>query len=196
MKLLTSLATGIIALTISTASFADIKTPHSVGFQLGGGSMEYKGEEGEGFGSSYLYYNYQFAPFYSVEVGLLGGTDADWDCKKTSGEWKCYSDDDKHDIFELDADDLELNALVVALKTDLALSKRNKLYAKAGLSYYNYELELDSQRIADEDGVGFMLEGGWEYRWDMGIGMNVGLQYQKMGDLKSNTLNIGMSYAF
>jgi len=41
-----------------------------------------------------------------------------------------------------------------------------------------------------------MLEAGWEYRWDMGIGMNLGLQYQKMNDLTSNTLNLGISYAF
>ncbi|XPF92574.1 outer membrane beta-barrel protein [Colwellia sp. RE-S-Sl-9] len=196
MKLFTSLATSIIALTISTAVFAETKTPHSVGIQLGGGNMEYKGEEGEAYGTSYLFYNYKFAPFYSVEVGLLGGTDADWDCKKRSGEWECYSDDDRHDLFDLAADDLELNAVVVALKTDLSLSKRNKLYAKAGLSYYNYEIELNKEKIADEDGVGFMLEAGWEYRWDMGIGMNAGLQYHKMNDLKSSTLNVGISYAF
>lgn len=196
MKLLTYLSTTLIALSISTSTMAETKSPHSVGLQLGGGSMEYKDQKGEGYGTSYLYYNYQFAPFYSLEVGLLGGTDADWHCREVGSEYECYSDDDKKDIFALDADKLELGAIVVAIKTDVALSKRNSLYGKAGLSLYNYELELNKQEIADEDGVGFMLEAGWEYRWDMGIGMNLGLQYQKMNDLTSNTLNLGISYAF
>lgn len=196
MKLLTYLSTAVIALSISTTALAEIKSPHSVGLQLGGGSMEYKDKKGEGLGTSYLYYNYQFAPFYSLEVGLLGGADADWDCKKISDKWECYSDNDRKDTFELAADNLELGALVVAIKTDLSLSKRNKIYGKAGLSYYNYELDLDFVQIADEDGVGFMLEAGWEYRWDMGIGMNVALQHHKMSDLKSNTFNVGISYAF
>lgn len=196
MKLLTYLSTAVVALSISTAALAEIKSPHSVGLQLGGGSMEYKDKKGEGFGTSYLYYSYQFASFYSLEVGLLAGGDADWDCKKVSDKWECYSDNDRKDTFELASDNLELGALVVAIKTDLLLSKRNKIYGKAGLSYYDYELDLDFVQIADEDGVGFMLEAGWEYRWDMGIGMNVGLQYHKMSDLKSNTLNVGISYAF
>jgi opacity protein-like surface antigen len=127
----------------------------------------------------------------------LGGADADWDCKRVSDQWDCYSDkDDDKDIFDLDADNLELGALVVAIKTDLSLSKRNTIYGKVGLSYYNYELDLNHQQIADEDGVGYMLEAGWEYRWDMGIGTNVGIQHHKMSDLTSNTFNVGISYAF
>ena len=196
MKLLAYLSTAFVALSLSTTVLADIKSPHSVGLQLGGGSMEYNDKEGEGFGTSYLYYNYQFAPFYSLEVGLLGGTDADWDCKKVSGEWECFSDDNKNDTFELASDSLELGAVVVAIKTDLSLSKRNKIYGKAGFSYYHYELDLDNKEIADESGVGVMLEAGWEYRWDMGIGINVGLQHHKMSDLTFNTLNVGIGYAF
>lgn len=42
MKLLTYLSTAVVALSISTAALAEIKSPHSVGLQLGGGSMEYK----------------------------------------------------------------------------------------------------------------------------------------------------------
>lgn len=196
MKLCTLISSAIVALTLSTASYADTQPTHSFGVQLGGGEIEYKRQEAEAFGTSYLFYNYRFSPFYSLEVGLLGGGDADWDCRETSGEFECFSDEDKGDLFELNADSVDLGALVVAIKTDLSLSKRNKLYGKVGLSYYNYEIELHSQTIADEDGVGYILEGGWEYRWDMGIGMNVGFQYHKMDDLESNTLNIGISYGF
>lgn len=196
MKLSTFLSSAICALTLSTAAYADTRPTHSFGVQLGGGDIEYKGQEAEDFGTSYLFYNYQFASFYSLEVGLLGGSDNDWDCRQTFGEFECFSDDNKDDLFELNADSIDLGALVVAIKTDLSLSQRNKLYGRVGLSYYRYDIELHSQTIADESGVGYLLEGGWEYRWDTGIGMNVGLQFNKMGDLESNNLNIGISYGF
>lgn len=195
MKLHTLIAGTIAALTLSTASYAAEPT-HSFGLQLGGGELEYNGEKADSFASSYLFYNYKFAPFYSLEVGLLGGSDTDWDCKQISGELECFSDGDKDELHQLKADEFNLSALVVAIKTDLSLSKRNKLYTKLGLSYYGYEIELHSQSIADESGVGYLLEAGWEYRWDQGVGMNVGLQSHKMSDLKSNGLNIGVNFAF
>lgn len=196
MEKLTYLSSVLVALSLSTTALAETTSPHSVGLQIGGGSMEYKDKKGEGYATSYLYYNNQFSKFYSLEAGLLIGADADWNCKSVDGQWDCYPDTDDKDVFELDADKLELSAFVVAIKTDLALSKRNTLYGKAGLSYYAYELDLDRQKIADENGVGLMLEAGWEYRWDMGIGMNAGLQYHKMDDLESSTINLGISYAF
>jgi len=196
MKLHKILSGAIVAFSVSLTTYADTKPVHSIGMNLGGGGIEHQEQEAESFASSYLFYNYQFSALYSLEVGLLSGVDADWDCREVSGEWECYSDENKDGLFELEADSLELGALVLALKGDMPLSKRNKLYGKVGLSLYNYELELHSQTITDEDGVGFMLEAGWEYRWDLGIGMNVGLQHHKMDELKFNTLNIGVSYSF
>lgn len=198
MKLLTTFATTLLAFSISTTAIAAQEKLHTTGVQFGGGGLEYKKQDtdGEGVVTSYLYYNYKFLPNYTLEVGLLSGSDLDWDCDKTDGEWECFSDNDRKNNIDLDADKLSLDALVVAIKTDLALSKRNSLYAKLGASFYDYQLSLNNTKEVDESGVGLMLEGGWEYRWDMGIGMNVGLQYQKMGDLKANTLNVGVSYSF
>jgi len=198
MKLLTTLASSLVLLSLSTSTFAEQQSPHSVGVQFGVGGLEYKNNDtdNDAFASSYLYYNYKFLPNYYVEVGLLGGSDIEWDCDKTAEDWDCFSDNDKNNTFDLEADELELSALVIALKTDLSLSKRNKLYAKIGASYYDYEIILDKTKFADESGVGLVLEGGWEYRWDQGLGINVGLQYQKMGDLDINTLNAGVSYSF
>lgn len=196
MKLHKLLLRSIIPFTLALTAYAETKPIHSVGMHLGGGSIEYKGKEAENYASSYLFYNYQFSSFYFLEVGLLGGNDSDWDCREILGEWECYSEDDKGDVFDLKADNLELGALVLALKSDLSLSKRNNLYGKVGLSFYNYEIELHSETIAEEDGVGLFLEAGWEYRWDTGVGMNIGLQHHNMDDLTSNALNIGISYSF
>ena len=89
-----------------------------------------------------------------------------------------------------------MGLLLSLLKTDLKLSKRNKLYAKVGAEFYDYQFELDREEIIDEDGVGLLLEAGWEYRWDSGIGLNAAMQYHDMGDLEMSALNIGISYAF
>ena len=199
MKLLTVLASTLIGLSISNFSLADeIKTTHSVGLQIGGGGLEHKGKDtdGQGVGHSYLYYNYQFMPNYYAEVGVLGGEDIDdWQCNDDiNGKLECYTDNS--DNFEFDTDNFDYGAITIALKTDLKLSKRNKLYAKVGAEFYEYQFKLDRKEIIDENGVGLLLEAGWEYRWDSGIGLNTAMQYHDMGDLEMSSLNIGISYAF
>jgi len=199
MKLLTAITTAILALSISSSILAnEIKSPHTVGLQSGGAGLEHNGKDtdGEGVGYSYLYYNYQFMPNFYAEIGLIGGEDVDdWKCiKKNSDNYVCHSDDS--DDFELQADDFEFGAIVFALKTDLKLSKRNTLYAKVGAEFYDYNFEMNRKKIIDEDGVGLLMEAGWEYRWDNGMGINTSLQLHDMGDLEMTAFNIGLSYAF
>lgn len=199
MKLLNAITVTMLTLSISTSILADeIKTTHTVGFNSGGGGLEYKGKntDSQGVGQSYLYYNYQFMPNYYAEVALIGAVDIDdWQCKNnTSDELECYTDDS--DNFELKADNFIFGSLVLALKTDMKLSERNKLYAKVGAEFYNYEFELFREKIIDEDGVGLFLEAGWEYRWDNGMGVNAAIQYHNLGDLEMETFNLGVSYAF
>ncbi len=203
MKLSTSLTALLLTLSASTFSvnaFAgyDLESPHTVGLQVAGGGIEYKGKDtdGEGVALSYLYYNYQFAPSYYFEVALVGAEDIDdWECKEnTASSWDCTSDYDNK--FELQADNFEYNAVVLALKTDLSLSKRNRLYAKVGAAFYDYQIDLDHASIADENGTGLFIEAGWEYRWDNGFGLNTSLQYQDAGDLEMDTFNVGVSYSF
>ena len=95
----------------------------------------------------------------------------------------------------LHVDDLA-SAVVFALKTDLSLSKRNRLFAKVGAAFYDYQIDLDHSRVTDEDGTGLFLEAGWEYRWDNGFGLNASLQHQDADDLELDTFNIGISYSF
>lgn len=203
MKLSNSVTALLLTLSASTFSldafaFTDLESPHTIGLQAGGGGIEYKGKDtdGEGVGLSYLYYNYQFAPSYYFEVALVGAEDVDdWECKeKGESSWDCVSGYDNK--FELQTDNFEYNAVVLALKTDLSLSKRNRLYAKVGAAFYDYIIDLDHTRIADESGTGLFLEAGWEYRWDNGLGLNTSLQHQDADDLDIDTFNIGISYAF
>lgn len=199
MKLLTSIISAMVAFTVTVSVNAEaLNKEHSVGIQFGGGGLEYKGKDtdGEGVGYSYLYYNRQFMPNYYAEIGLIGGEDVDdWQCKDNAhGSLDCFSDDS--DKFELEADNFDFGAIVLAIKTDLKLSKRNKLYAKVGAEFYDYQFEIDRKEIIDEDGVGLLLEAGWEYRWDNGMGVNAAMLYQDLGDLEMGTLNIGVSYSF
>jgi len=196
MNRLTIFSATLLALSVSTTVMAEVESQHSAGLQLGGGGVTYKGDSTDGQGAlqSYVYYNYKFMPHYYVEVGLSSGAEVDWDCEKDSHNvWSCDADDNDFDLL---ADDFKYNALVVALKTDLALSERNSLYGKIGASFYDYELSLNEDTFGDESGVGFVVEAGWEYRWDNGMGINAGFQYQDMGDMEVNTFSIGANYAF
>ncbi|MCO4799040.1 MAG: outer membrane beta-barrel protein [Colwelliaceae bacterium] len=199
MKLINFTSACSLLLIITTTVFAeDKKTAHSIGLQTGGGGLEHKGKDtdGQGVGHSYLYYNYQFMPNYYAEVGVLGGEDIDdWQCNDDiNGKLECYTDNSNN--FEFDTDNFDYGAITIALKSDLKLSKRNKLYAKVGAEFYDYQFKLDREKIIDENGVGLLLEAGWEYRWDSGIGLNTAMQYHDMGDLEMSSLNIGISYAF
>ena len=204
MKLLTNLsAAALLCLTATNAlandNFVESEPKlHTFGMQLGGGGLDYKGKDtdGEGVVQSYLYYNYHFMPNFALEAGLLSGQEVeDWDCfKDVNGEWECFNEDNKR--FDLLADDFEFSAIVLAIKTTLPISKRNSLYAKLGGQFYDYELAFNRKKIADETGVGLILEAGWGYQWDSGVGINAGLQFNHMDDAELHSLNIGVSYQF
>lgn len=199
-----------IALTLSTLGFTQSaaaelnktqlnpNSPHTVGFEIGGGQMEYKSADGKNniIGTSYLYYNYQFADNFYAEVGFSSATDADnWQCEQDAQkEWQCTNNDKKN--LNVTADTFKYSALVIALKGNIALSQRNSLYGKIGVNFYDYELELKRDNIADKDGTGMFIEAGWEYRWDNNIGLNIGIKTEGAGDVDMATTNIGISYSF
>jgi len=197
MKLFNLIPAAIFIALISASVSATEKSKHSVGFQLGAGGLEYqnKDTDNEGLASSYFFYNYQFSTLYSFEVGISGAEDIDdWNCDADQGgDWECFSDGSKFDLL---ADDFDYSAIVIALKSDLSLSKRNSLYGKIGMVLYDYDMELLNNKTIKDDGAGYLLEGGWSYRWDSGVGMNVGWQYQDAGDLEFTALNLGINYVF
>ncbi len=197
MKLLTIFTPLLLAVAVNFSANAELENPHSVGLSLSGGGIDYKGTDTDSSGvvQVNLNYNYQFAPHYSLEAGVSTAKDVDWKCdKKGQNDWDCRSDD--NDSFSLDADSYSQDSVIVALKTDLALSKRNSLYAKAGAEFYVYELGLNHRKLADESGVGLYLEAGWEYRWNNGRGVNVGLQHHDLGDIEKTSFSIGISHDF
>jgi len=197
MKRFNRISAVLLTVLLSSSVMAAEKSKHTLGFQVGAGGLEYNNQDtdNEGMASSYLYYNYKLSQNYYLEVGATGAEDIDdWDCdKNNSGDWECFSDGSKLDLI---ADDFDYKALVIALKTDLSLSKRNSIYGKVGALFYDYEMELRSNKTVKEEGTGYMLEAGWAYRWDSGMGMNVGWQYQDASDLKLSALNVGINYAF
>jgi opacity protein-like surface antigen len=198
MKHTTQITPLLLALAVSYSAQAEISSPHSIGLTISGGGIDYKGKDTDGVGvaQSYLYYNYQFSPHYYLEVGVTNSEDFDdWECDSTGeSSWDCRSD--HNNSFALDADNYSQDGLIIAAKTDLALSKRNSLYAKVGAEFYQYDLSLAQNKFADESGVGLFVEAGWEYRWDNSIGINAGVWHHDLGDLESTSINLGLSYAF
>jgi hypothetical protein len=204
MKLLKLAATSLVSLSLISVAALSAETTHTFGLDIGVASGEYKGSsnDGDGIAQAYLYYNYQAFEHVSFEVAYTSANSIDewdWDCDKVSdNRVSCFYDDGKKPLFGTTAEKLELDSFVIAIKGDAALSQRNSLYGKVGAQYYDYDLQNNSVYIPNqgETGTGLFVEAGWQYRWDLGIGMNVGLRYQDMGDLTLKSSNVGISYSF
>ena len=200
MKLFNAAKLSLLSLSILSAAAYSAENKHTVGLVAGFASGEYKNssKDGDGFSQAYLYYNYQMIEHFSIEVAYTKAQELDsWECKEhdNNDTWTCrYGDDDP--IFNLLADDFDLDGFVLAVKGDIPLSKRNSLYGKLGAQYYDFEFSRNSRTIESDSGTGLFLEAGWQYRWDLGIGMNAGLRYQDMGDLSFVSSNVGISYSF
>lgn len=199
MKLL-NLAT-LSLLLISTASYSTDKK-HTVGLNVGMANGEFKGStnDGDGFAQAYFFYNYQAFNDISFEVAYTSAKaidDWDWDCKEpTNALVNCNYDGGKAPLFNTAAEDFDLDGLVIAIKAALPLSQRNDLYGKAGIQYYDYDLHNSRFYSQGDSGTGSFIEAGWQYRWDLGIGMDAGIRYQDMGDLTFTSYNAGISYTF
>lgn len=143
-----------------------------------------------------FFYNYQALEHFSVEVAYNAAIELDsWECEeKYDDKWTC--DTNNKPMFGLLATEFELDGFVVAIKGQIPISQRNSLYGKLGAQYYDYSFSRNGYTVESEYGTGVLFEAGWQYQWDMGIGMNVGLRYQDLGDLTLKSQNIGISYAF
>ena len=198
MKIYSIVTASLLSLSLlSTYSNAQDQQ-HSVGIVAGVASGEYKNstQDGDGFAQAYLFYNYQALEHFSVELAYNTAAELDnWQCEeKHNDSWTC--NENNKIMFALLANEFELNGFVVAIKGHAPISQRNSLYAKLGAQYYDYEFSRNNNHLEGENGIGVLFEAGWQYQWDMGIGMNVGLRYQDMGDLTLKSQNVGISYTF
>lgn len=171
---------------------------HTFGAHLAAGGVEYKNSnsDNDGVGQIYTYYNYAFTENVFLELGFNAGSDSSsWECHETANDdWLCSSNNDS--LFGLAVDEVNYSNFVVAAKGTLPLSQRNSLYAKVGAQYYDYDINRRNKNIIHDSDIGLYLAAGWQYQWDMGIGMDVGYEMFDMGDLDTYTLNVGMSYQF
>ena len=190
----------VLTSTLSVGSIAGtLAKPHSFGVNIASGGIEFNNSDydGDGVAQIYGFYNYAFTDQLSLEVGLNIGADVDdWDCyEDRDDDWHCSTNKDSS-LFGLNVDEVEYTNLVTAIKGVIPLSQRNSLYGKVGAQFYDYELSRHNRAVFEDNGVGLYLAAGWQYEWDMGIGMNVGLEKYDMGNLESTVLSVGINYHF
>ncbi|WP_105167700.1 porin family protein [Pseudoalteromonas sp. T1lg23B] len=198
MKTRSIIPLTLLALASFTSQAEQNNETHRIGVQLQGGDAEYKNssQDGDGVGSLYLYYNYQFDSTWALEIGINGGSEADdWDCKDiTNDKFVCNRNDNL--LFELDANKLDYSNFVVAAKGQYQITDNSHFYGKLGVQLYDYEIAQNSKILKEDDGLGLFAEAGWQYDWDNGIAVNVGWQYMDMNDLDTSSLAFGVSYRF
>jgi len=198
MKISSIVTASLLSLSLLSTYTIAQDQQHSVGIVAGVAGGEYKNstQDGDGFAQAYFFYNYQALENFSVEVAYNTAAELNiWECEeKHNDSWTC-SENNKT-MFGMLANEFELDGFVVAIKGQAPISQRNSLYAKLGAQYYDYEFSRNGNHLEGEDGIGVLFEAGWQYQWDMGIGMNVGLRYQDMGELTLKSQNVGISYAF
>lgn len=198
MKLPNLAAISLLSLSLLSTYSSAQDRPHSFGLVTGAASGEYKNssQDGDGFAQAYLFYNYQVIEHFFVELAYNAATELDsWECNEIGNDrWTCGTNNKP--MFGLFADEMKLDGFVVTIKGEAPLSKRNSLYAKLGAQYYDYKFTRNDNFVDGEEGTGVFFEAGWQYRWNCGIAMNVGLRYQNMGELTLKSPNIGISYSF
>lgn len=194
-----ALISSVILLAIPTKVLAQDKPQHSVGLTLSGGGAEYKNskKDGDGIVELYAHYNYALTPQVSLEFGVASAVDIDdWKCKEQKDQDKWVCSKQEQSLFGTGADKLAYTNAVAAVKGYLPLTDRQGIYAKLGAQYYDYELKRGSTQLDSENGIGALASAGWQYRWNTGLGLDVGLSYKKMADLKVLNTGVGISYSF
>lgn len=198
-KISLSLLLAVTSISSLNLMANTLQKPYSFGAHIASGGAEFNDSEADGDGivQVYGFYNYGVTQNFAIEVGLNVGVDVDeWDCyEDRHDDWHCTTAN--HDsLFGLGVDDVEYSNLVAAIKGVLPLNHRNSLYGKIGAQLYEYELRSNRHLLFEDDGVGLYLALGWQYEWDMGLGMSAGFERYEMDSLETTAANVGISYNF
>lgn len=110
------------------------------------------------------------------------------------------SDDYEFAFFGLLNDStLEYNAVLVSAEGKLPLGRENYLFARAGASFYDYDIVANrgNEKLRSDDGTDFHIAAGWRKTWGNGIGMEVLYEYLPLGkEIEVGTIGAGITYSF
>ncbi|MEI5640725.1 MULTISPECIES: outer membrane beta-barrel protein [unclassified Pseudoalteromonas] len=171
---------------------------HRLGVDFSAASASYRGSslDGDGVGQAYLYYNYQVMPKLTFELGYTNGADLDdWHCKDDNDRQFTCNQNNKS-LFGLGADELEYANVTFAAKSYYPVTENSYLYGKLGLTYFGYKFFRDGNKLGHDNGIGYVLEAGWQYDWNNGMAVNAGYRHQGMQDLDISGFTLGVSYRF
>lgn len=103
-------------------------------------------------------------------------------------------------LFDITDSKLVYSGFSLGVDAEMPLSQRNRLFLRAGVNRYDYEVRDDGRRVpgADDNGTGFHVGGGWRYRFDNGMALEVSLlESLNMGSpVEVRTFGVGLSYRF
>ena len=102
-------------------------------------------------------------------------------------------------VFEaLTRSSLQYNALGFDAKLLLPLGKTNAFYLAGKLHQYDYEIVNDGRVVVQNDGSDLGYSIGWQYKWPIGIGLDVQFyEVLRLGNgLDIRNSGVGISYSF
>jgi hypothetical protein len=110
---------------------------------------------------------------------------------------------------------IETQAITLGIRPEYAFSVRNKVYARAGVLFYQTELQVEQYfgegmpngtTAADTDGFGYMVAVGWAHNFTRRFSLQIELDYMVQTDLFDESPNsfdltsssggFGFAYAF
>lgn len=106
---------------------------------------------------------------------------------------------DRDWLFDLTDSQLVYSGFSLGLDAEAPISKRNRLFVRASLNNFDYQVRDDGQDVpgANDDGTGYNIGGGWRYRFDNGFAVEAAIDSLHLGsDVDVRTFGLGLSYQF
>jgi hypothetical protein len=153
---------------------------HTLGFSLGGGSVDtdISSENDDGGSVSGFTYGYKYDSTLTINTGIVSG---DSFCIVT-----CFTD-----VRVLNYDSYILN-----VKGSLPLSNRWSVFGKLGVNYYDLVFSGNDRVNTTDTGVGALLATGLDFRSYNGFGLGLEMTLLDMDNILAKNLTINFSYMF
>ena len=145
----------------------------SVGASVGGARVEYQGNDD--YGVEYgINGSYFINDMLSINAGVVQGS-ADVDAPN-----------------QIAKNEIDYTSIPLTLRADLPLLI-GSVYGKAGINYYDYDVDRPGVPRESDDGWGFAGGAGVVFTMLPFIDLSLNYEYRDMGDVTNNAILFGIS---